>query len=273
MRRLCYLSALILFLVSPAFGDPLDPGRFVLDDGSFDPELVEVAFSYDGVAAYTLQARGAEAFQVWESLYSLRNVTGYLPIILGDVEYAEESLSILTEQQEFMRRLADEGYSDVDLETWRRERRRDYREYYSFIRGDWPRRRPATPSDIVLFATYDHFEGAHYERVVIVLIPTLDLAQLPLALAYGGWNDCPDPYVQSATFAEWYAEFGAVPVAMTFDTVEFIVPEPVATRQAAMKLAEEQFLYCADIVTQGTQTLEELAWILMNSPLWFFWWD
>jgi hypothetical protein len=46
-----------------------------------------------------------------------------------------------------------------------------------------------------------------------------------------------------------------------------------ATREEALDLAREQYLYCADIVDQGTGSLSLLAANLMVDPWWFFWWD
>ena len=48
---------------------------------------------------------------------------------------------------------------------------------------------------------------------------------------------------------------------------------PPTTRSAAYQLAWEQYIYCSDIVIQGTQTLSNLAASLLNAPIWFFWWD
>jgi hypothetical protein len=38
-------------------------------------------------------------------------------------------------------------------------------------------------------------------------------------------------------------------------------------------LAREQYLYCGDIVDQGTGTLSRLATALMADDWWYFWWD
>jgi len=45
------------------------------------------------------------------------------------------------------------------------------------------------------------------------------------------------------------------------------------TREAALELAREQYVYCSDIVDQGVQTLSALAAVLMQSAWWYFWWD
>ena len=40
-----------------------------------------------------------------------------------------------------------------------------------------------------------------------------------------------------------------------------------------MALAREQFVYCPDIVYQGTGTLAGLAAALLEGTTWYFWWD
>jgi Domain of unknown function (DUF4253) len=45
------------------------------------------------------------------------------------------------------------------------------------------------------------------------------------------------------------------------------------TRKDALDLAREQYIYCSDIVSQGTGTLEALAAGLLGGTAWFFWWD
>jgi hypothetical protein len=45
------------------------------------------------------------------------------------------------------------------------------------------------------------------------------------------------------------------------------------TREAALELAREQYVYCSDIVDQGVQTLSAFAAALMENDWWYFWWD
>jgi Domain of unknown function (DUF4253) len=37
--------------------------------------------------------------------------------------------------------------------------------------------------------------------------------------------------------------------------------------------ALEQYVYCADIVRQGSDSIEVLAAGLVEAPVWYFWWD
>jgi hypothetical protein len=60
---------------------------------------------------------------------------------------------------------------------------------------------------------------------------------------------------------------------MSGDVVECRVATPPTQRQVLEQLAREQYLSCADIVGQGTQTLLALAGALRGSDAWFFWWD
>ena len=110
-------------------------------------------------------------------------------------------------------------------------------------------------------------------------IPLL-LAEIPVTnpwevfawVPFGGWNECPLPEDHIAVAKYWYEKYGAVPAVITEDVLEFSVPAPVK-REEAQALAWEQYLYCADIVVQGCESIGLLADILSKSTTWFFWWD
>ena len=91
-------------------------------------------------------------------------------------------------------------------------------------------------------------------------------------MPFGGWNECPLPEDHIAVAKYWYEKYGAVPAVITEDVLEFSVPAPVK-REEAQALAWEQYLYCADIVVQGCESIGLLADILSKSTTWFFWWD
>lgn len=135
--------------------------------------------------------------------------------------------------------------------------------------GDWP----ASVAPQSFMSASDIRTREPLERVHIALLPTGDATQVPAFLLFGGWNACPDAAVQVAAARYWRERYGAEIVAVTGDVVEYRTKRRPATREEAMTLAREQYDLCEDIVVQGTDTLENLAAILMKSDWWFFWWD
>jgi hypothetical protein len=71
----------------------------------------------------------------------------------------------------------------------------------------------------------------------------------------------------------WHWKFGAEVVCIADDVVEMTVSRPPTDRTSALELAREQYVYCEDLVVQGTLTLERLAASLLGAKKWFFWWD
>jgi len=74
-------------------------------------------------------------------------------------------------------------------------------------------------------------------------------------------------------FKKWQNEYSAKVACVTGDVIEFTVENPPTTKEQALQLAEEQFIYCSDIVFQGVETIENLASTLLNSKVWYFWRD
>lgn len=67
--------------------------------------------------------------------------------------------------------------------------------------------------------------------------------------------------------------YGAEIIGVLPDLMEMCVSRPPTTRDAALTRAKEQYIYCPDVVDQGTQTLQRLAAGLLNGTAWYFWWD
>ena len=107
----------------------------------------------------------------------------------------------------------------------------------------------------------------------LAIIPTDDPTQVPAYLRWGNWNACPAPEVHVAVHRKWRAQYGAEIVGISGDVIDMRVTKRPKTREEALALAKEQYLYCSDIVLQGTETLEALAASLMDSDWWYFWWD
>jgi len=136
--------------------------------------------------------------------------------------------------------------------------------------GSWPIYPDVNPGLLSLtsFAT-----NAPYDEVHIVLLPIRDPARAPAYLRFGGWNSNPPPGYHVAALKSWQDRYGAVPVLISGDVIELRVTRRPETREEALALAREQFLYSEDIVYQGVGSISELAASMMVSDWWYFWWD
>jgi hypothetical protein len=129
---------------------------------------------------------------------------------------------------------------------------------------------PTEALDRVSFHTVRETKG---QPAAVLLIKVEHSYEVPAHLGFGGWNDCPSPELQVAVLREWHKEYNAVPACITGDVLECAVVKRPQTEGEAMKLAAEQWIFCDDIVGQGTQTVRKLAVEIWRSPNWFFWWD
>jgi len=116
-------------------------------------------------------------------------------------------------------------------------------------------------------------KGLKGKPSTMLLIQIEHSSDVPAHLGFGGWNDCPEPEVQVAVLREWRQQYRAVPAALTGDVLECVVVNRPQTEAEAMRLAAEQWIFCDDIVGQGTQSVRQLAIQIWRAPTWFFWWD
>lgn len=137
--------------------------------------------------------------------------------------------------------------------------------------GEWPE--PGEVGGAGLTVHTDILTQRVFPKVHLTVLPTDDPAAVPAYLRWGNWNACPPPEVHVAVHRKWREEYGAQIVGISGDTINMRVSRRPATREEALALAREQFLYCSDLVLQGTETLEVLAASLMASDWWYFWWD
>ena len=110
--------------------------------------------------------------------------------------------------------------------------------------------------------------------LILAKIPVKNPWEIFAYLPFGNWNECPDTPELMAVAKYWFEQHGAVPAAMTHDELEFLLPVPVS-KEKAMELAAEQYGFCPDIVDQEQDdpTVGNLADVLWQSTVWYFWWD
>jgi hypothetical protein len=239
----------------------------VLKGAGVDPSTLRHSSSSVREGIRLASVHGREAVDVWRRLRALVDESGHWPVLLGH----DEDLSRVEEAQEGFEEQSLEqiltAAESIDAQTFLKERRAEQLEYGEAPRGEWPEE-----------AAHDHRfyipgDPKPHSRVHLALVPTTIPWVLPAHLCFGGWNECPFPAEHVAVFKAWHEEYGAEVVGISGDVVEMAVARPPRDHDGALKLALDQYAYCADIVDQGTETIDALAASLLNAEGWFFWWD
>ncbi|GAA1634449.1 hypothetical protein J3R03_000586 [Actinoplanes couchii] len=112
------------------------------------------------------------------------------------------------------------------------------------------------------------------EPVLVALVPAAEPWLVPVTLQFEGWNGYPGPAAHAAIMRYWYQRYGAEPVIMSGETLQYAVARPPATRADALALAWEYRQYNdGEYDLYHADTLTDLAGGLLNAPVWRMWWD
>jgi len=220
----------------------------------------------------TIKIPGADAIRVLNEYRSRYPATGQYPFLIGDGDELEgvQEMAEFNEQEptEIIR-----ASFEISIAKWIAGREEEAEEFgYSSHEsaGEWP----GEIFEKGAIALHRDVLTKEFKPEVHLGIATIDEPwHLPAVLQYGAWNECPGAEVHCAFHRQWQAEFGSEITGMSNDIVECTVARPPTTREAAVKLAWEQYWYCADIVDQGCGTVSNLAATLLKSDYWYFWWD
>ena len=210
---------------------------------------------------------GADAIAIWRRLRQTLPPIGYWPVLLGD----SESLDRLRDGWFAPPTEEIEKAASIEVATWIRARAESDPEYYERVRGKWPLFSKRSTSFAIPSGT--SASRSPLPEVYLAAVPTARSWEVPAYLSFGGWNECPLPHEHVAMFSYWFQRYGAEIVGVSSDIIECTVSKPPRTREDALALADEQFIFCADIVSQGTETIENLAATLVGAEVWYFWWD
>lgn len=223
---------------------------------------------------YKCVCKGADAVERWQQLRALADESGYWPVILGDDKEVGHILGVADSEHgepihQVLERVAS-NTSDAWLEKRRQSEEYD-EEVMAELHGEWPEQADALTRFTIPLERGR--QASPKPKVTIGLFPVQHCWEVPAYLNFGGWNACPDSDGHVLMMKRWFDRYGAEVAGMNGDVIEMYAHRPPTTRDDALALGEEQFLYCEDIVTQGTETIEALAAALLNNPIWFFWWD
>ena len=231
---------------------------------------VPLVFQRDGDLEIA-SCHGQHALKHLEQLRAEGRSAGFTAVLLGGDEDAKRVLenrkSAEATVEEYLRQA-----SQVNVQNWMKAQVDEDPERFQADAGDWPEDTEGQDAGRISA----HLEGRprRPKKVVrLAKIPTARNWEAPAYMGMGGWNDCPDASVLVAFAKRWQERYGAEIVSMTFDVMEFTVANPPRTKEAALELAKEQYVFCSDIVDQGVGDVASLAAVLLGSNYWYFWWD
>lgn len=166
--------------------------------------------------------------------------------------------------------------ADIDIEGWLGDGWQEALDGWEAepglnLEGEWPAGATPTRRPFCLAASrrFEAGEFIYLPEVRISKLPTREHWLAPSFWKFGGWNACPDPEIHSALLLRWWKSHGARVRAITTDTIELFVARPVTTREDALQIAREHYVYCSE----GDGTIQERAADLLGSDHWLFWWD
>lgn len=220
-----------------------------------------------------VESTGVEAPSTLERLIEEARAGGPWPLLLGGEngkEAVETSSQVNREHYGSANQilLDANALSVADYFEQQRQERQEFIE--EVLNDEWPSE-PLARVDLTT-----HLKLSNNRPLAKVYFALLDVerpADSFAAIMWGGWNDCPDATVQTAIHRRWEDQWGAEVVSVTQDIVQCKVSRPPKTREDALCLAQEQYLYCPDIVEQGCDSIPRLASTLIDADYWYFWWD
>jgi Domain of unknown function (DUF4253) len=265
---------------------------------------MRLAFQTDKERWYQLAGPGDEAESIWARLREEMPSMGYWPLLVGP----GSDLDVLTQcrqdnnQSEAnllkkARKLQGEAWFDemqqrvvknlreALLQAKAQERKQPTSEDWECAhfrkllrpRGRYqgiPRGEPSPYiEDHARLVVVHNFGPKPLATVHLMLVPARQSWKVPVVVRMGHWNECPLAEEHAAVLRYWEESYHAELIGMHYDMLELRVGRPPRTWRQALQLAREQYIYCPDIVEQGTETLDYLAASLLNAHYWFFWWD
>ena len=219
----------------------------------------------------------AKVINAYDDAFAKREMGGYTPMIIEVNDMVAETIGNYAKTAEELKASRDKMLASpkFDIQKWFTDKLAEWKSELG--EDDWS----DTVGEIACengdvmksFSGFMDFGNPRKsEECVLALIPTSEPWEVFAWLPFGGWNDCPMPEEILWIAKYFYERYKAIPAVMTQDVLEFSAP-PVKDKDTALGLALEQFAFCQDIVFQGVDTIGRLAGGLMQSTVWYFWWD
>lgn len=215
-----------------------------------------------------------EVIKEYEAAYERGKREGFVPILIPEDDVLDEQFGIMQDDnysvEEILKEISNTGKEILN------KRFEEETEPYGDEEIDMEELmgEMAGGDAITEFASLSNYSDGSMLETILLEVPTNNPWEVVAYVPFGGWNDCPYPDDMAAICKYWYEKYGAVPVIISHDTLEFILPSPVPENEA-LEVAKEHFAFCGDRVYQctGTGTVGEVADCIRQSKIWYFWWD
>ncbi len=212
----------------------------------------------------------------YNEAFAKREMGGYTPLVVVIDGTLLETVEDIAKTPEELKANREKLLNSLrfDVQKWFTERLKDFKddmgEYWEETVGEIG----CEPGDAsTCFSGFMDFgTPRRSEECILALIPTSEPWEVFAWLPFGGWNECPMPEEILWIAKYWYERYSVIPAVMTRDVLEFSA-RPIKDKNAALGAALEQYAFCQDIVDQGVGTIGRLAGGLMQSSVWYFWWD
>lgn len=117
-------------------------------------------------------------------------------------------------------------------------------------------------------------EMEKHGEILIAEIPVKNPWEIFAYIPFGGWNDCPGNEDIMAISKYWFEKYGAIPFAISHNTLEYIVEKPVDDEDK-IRFTEEFYAFCPDSVDKYMESfnIDKLAKKIYKNKLWSFQWN
>lgn len=206
--------------------------------------------------------------QAWSALRDLHPNTGLVPVLLDPFEPWDSSVGFGFEGALDPDEIDRVDPAQVLAEVWRDDETGPPPKGESDLAPAGKARLPPA----TLTAALDSIEAAH-----IGLVPARRPADVPVAVGWLAFDDLaehPNGIWIGAVLRSWEDRFGAILLKIGPGAIiRLLVERPPRALEAARKLAGEHKAFADEYADQGPMPVSLLAPLLVDAPIWSFWWD
>lgn len=221
----------------------------------------------------------AQSGNTWIALSEIRRDTGLVPVLMGSKRRAPTRP---WDEYEFTEPtdLASIGAFDpagVLARAWNervpvRDDWEDSRDLMRPFGREFPGLAPAEPGELSSGELRQALEGVPAMRVGLVPAarPADALARLGW---YGASQRFEEPLALASVLRSWEDRFGAFLFYVGLADIRLVVRRPPRTESAATRIAAEHYAFADEWGGRALGSVADIGAMLVNSPVWAFWWD